>query len=79
MTIPVSLLLGFVAGIVLALAVRGLEGRRRIRRGVAVSLPILIALTAWAFWRDSFPPTFGPFTFTVLLTSAGERDTKPPA
>jgi hypothetical protein len=65
----VSIGIGLLLGGVLAVALRGIRGRGRVRRGLAVSLPSIILMTVWALWRNSFPATFGPYTMACLWIS----------
>ena len=58
-SILVSIGLGLACGVIFVWSMRGVPSAKRGIRTVAVGLPILVILTAWASWRGSFPATFG--------------------
>ena len=72
-----SILLGLICGGILAFAVRGTDGTRRVWRSVVAGLPLMVAMTAWALWRNSFPATFGPFVLVtgwIAIAGRGKKD-----
>ena len=72
-----SILLGLLCGGILGFAVRGTDGSRRAWRSFLTGLPLLVAMTAWALWRNSFPATFGPFVLVtgwLAIAGRGKKD-----
>ncbi|GAA2699131.1 hypothetical protein [Actinoplanes palleronii] len=69
-----SILIGAVAGVGLALAIRGKRGSERGRKGLAVGIPIVIALAVWGFWMEAVPATILPFGLTLFLLSLFDND-----
>lgn len=68
-----SILIGLAAGIAVGWLVRGVPQKARIRRVAILGIPLIIAMTAWAAWKETFPATFAPFAITCIFFGAFDR------